>query len=75
MTEEDAIAEYRARIERLPAEARPLLIRLLAVLSSYGDEVPAGLAADIEAISLDGVAPEWQLARLAEILDRYAPAQ
>ena len=51
------------------------MLRLLSVIAALGTAVPEEMLDAIEAISIKGVDVEWQIERLTEILDRWAPRQ
>lgn len=57
----------------LAPEARALMVRLLAVVSANGFSLPKEMLEDIESISVHGADPDWQIERMKQILDRWAP--
>lgn len=59
----------------LPPHGRDALVRLLSVIAALGSAVPEEMLDAIEAISIKGVDVDWQIQRLTEILDHWAPQQ
>jgi len=51
-----------------------LMKRLGKEISARGGLLPMGMLDDLQAISLEGVDPMWQLERLQEIMDRWLQA-
>jgi hypothetical protein len=69
------VADYGEVLAQATEPERGVILRALAVVASYGDDLPDELARDIEAISVLGVDPAWQIGELRKILDRWAPRQ
>jgi hypothetical protein len=67
---------------RTSAPDLDLIARTLALLmeqlgkeiAARGGVLPTGMLDDLQAISLEGVDPMWQLERLQEIMDRWLRA-
>ncbi len=56
----------------LPQTSQETLLRLLSVVAAGGVDLPEEMLAEISAISLRGVDPQWQIDQLERILDRWA---
>jgi hypothetical protein len=56
----------------LPVEARETLLRLFSVVAANRLELSAEMLDEIEAISVEGVDPKWQIEQMRSILDRWA---
>lgn len=57
----------------LPPAAHALILRLLSVLAAEGAALPAKMLEEIQAISLEGVDPQWQTDEMEKILNRWTP--
>jgi hypothetical protein len=55
-----------------PEAAKDVLLRLLAVTQGSDFQLSPHMLDEIEAISIEGVDPEWQIEELRKILDRWA---
>ncbi len=51
--------------------AKDVLLRLLSVAQGSNFQMSAEMLDEIEAISIDGADPEWQISELKKILDRW----
>ena len=71
-----AFLERRGKtLDRLAPGGRELIARLGVALVAFGEQAPKGFSEELEGITLFGADPEWQLSRLEEILNRWAPRQ
>lgn len=57
----------------LTPEARALVLRLVSVVKANNAALPDEMLDAIEAISIDGVDPQWQIEEMRKILDRWMP--
>ena len=55
----------------LTPAARAVVVRLLSVVTANGAVLPEEMLDEIEAISIDGVDPQWQIDEMRKILDRW----
>lgn len=57
----------------LTPEARALVLRLLSVVNANGAVLPDEMLDEIQAISLEGADPLWQIEEMRKILNRWMP--
>ncbi len=55
-----------------PETVQAVLLRLLSVTQGRQFHVPSQMLDEIEAISIEGADPNWQIMELQKILDRWA---
>lgn len=60
-------------LESLAPSAQALMLRLLSVLKANDLVLPEEMLDAIEAISLEGADPQWQINEMQIILDRWMP--
>ena len=63
-----------ADADQLSATLGRLLTRLAREIAARGGDLPPGMLDDLQAISLEGVDPMWQLEELQAIMDRWLRA-
>jgi hypothetical protein len=54
-----------------PEMAKEVLVHLLSVAQGSGFQLSPGMLEEIEAISIVGADPDWQISELRKILDRW----
>jgi hypothetical protein len=54
--------------------ARATMLRLLSVAGASGMNLPREMLDEIESISIEGADREWQVRRMNQILDHWAPS-
>ncbi len=60
------------RKKRAAENVNEPLARLMAVVAGSGFDLPEEMLREIEAISIEGVDPQWQVIEMEKILDRWA---
>jgi hypothetical protein len=60
-----------AALGKLPPAGRAVLDKLIDAVARRGGQLPQGMLNELQGISVIGVDPEWQVARLEEILNRW----
>ena len=63
-----------ADTDEIAATLGRLLTRLAKEIAARGGDLPIGMLDDLQAISLEGVDPMWQLEQLQAIMDRWLRA-
>jgi hypothetical protein len=63
-----------AGAEELAVTLGRLLTRLAKEIAARGGNLPVGMLDDLQAISLEGIDPMWQLEQLQAIMDRWLKA-
>ena len=62
---------WAAMLSRLPPTGQAVVQRLLDAVVERGGDLPRGMLKELQGISIEGVDPMWQVAKLQGILDRW----